>query len=61
MPSVRNDFLSSKLKRHFPPVQMKVSFSSKYIEEERAETELSSLLTLEGKKMAGFCPSTHVP
>lgn len=46
MPSVRNDFLSSMLRRHFPPMQMKVSLPSKDIEEKRAESELNSLLTL---------------
>lgn len=54
MPSVRNDFSSSKLKRHFPPGQWKVSLSSKDIEEERAESELSSGLILADKKLLDF-------
>lgn len=54
MPNVRNDFLSSELKLRFPPGQKKVSLPSKDIEEERAESELSSVLTHEGKKLLDF-------
>jgi len=40
---------------------MKVPLASKDTEEERTESELSFVLTHEGKKIAGFCPSTQFP
>lgn len=54
VPSIRSDFLSSKLERHFPPVQMKVPLPSKATEEQRADSELRSVLTPEGKKLLVF-------
>lgn len=42
------------LRRHFPPMQMKVSLPFKDIEEKRAESELNSVLTFEDKKLSDF-------